>query len=154
MVGPWLNSLWERGGGKLSDIEYLAVKEFDGKISTAEGTVTATGDIATITAGSGDMYLAKAKVSARSEATGVAAGTVIVELKVNGTIKATWSCDLGMTTSGDGTGTSSYEFAIAGLKVTTGQIIKLEAVTVDTNIEINGELICVEEATGASPVAT
>ena len=50
MVFPWIP--FGKGGKRLSDIEYLSIKEFDGKLTTAEGTVSATGDVASITAGS------------------------------------------------------------------------------------------------------
>ncbi len=137
----------------LSDIEFLAKKEFDGKLRTAKGTLSATGDLATITANSGkDMYLAKAKVSARIEDT-AKNRTVIVELKVNGVIKATWACDLSaqFTTIG-ATSSIGYEFVMSGIKVAATQIIKLEVVTLDASVEVNGELVVFEETTGESPV--
>ena len=76
----------------LSDIEFLAKKEFDGKLRTAEGNVTAAGDIATLTANSGkDMYLATAKVIFISEDTSSAAaiGDEVV-LEVN--LEITCAC--------------------------------------------------------------
>ncbi len=65
MVGPWIHALWKRGR-RLSDIEYLSIKEFDGKTRQVDGTATATGTLATITAGASpnkDMYLSGAKIS-------------------------------------------------------------------------------------------
>ena len=151
MVGPWLNSLWERKKS-LSDIEYLSIKDFGSKLTVTEGTLSATGDLTSVTAGAGkDMYLAKAKVSVRSEGPNVSA-TVIVELKINGVIKETFSAWMADNTVSDSGGTSStnYEFAFAG-KVAATQIIKLEAVTIGSGVEVNGVLVTFEEDTGVSP---
>jgi len=153
---PWLVFL-KRSGKRLSDIEYLAIKEFDGKLTTGEGTLSAAGDLVKITAAGGkDMYLGKAKVSARIEAaTNVV--TAIIELQAGAdgseTTKATWSCELiSATASGHGgSSVASYEFVVSGIKVTTGQVIQLVATTVDGSIEVNGELVVFEEDTGASP---
>ena len=140
------------GAATLSDIMFLAKKEFDGKLKTDEGTISATGDIASITASSGkDLYLAKAKVSIRLESGGTAGGA-IVELKVNGVIKATWAGELLISSGEAAHHNSVYEFVVSGLKVTATQIIKIEAVTVDADIEVNGELICFEEDTGVNPL--
>jgi len=99
------------------------------------------------------MYLAKAKVSIRLEgATNTT--VVIVELKANAVIKATWSGSLQRETTatfiGD-TGSIGYEFVMSGIKVAATQIIKLEAVTVGASVEVNGELVVFEETTGADP---
>lgn len=132
----------------LSDIEFLAKKEFDGKLVTDEGTRTTTGDIATLTANTGkDMYLAKAKFSIETTNTGIQ--RAIVELKVNAVIKATASVIL---QAGAGTTVESYEFITSGLKVIATQIIKIEAITLQTGLTINGELVCFEETTGETPV--
>ena len=138
----------------LSDIEFLAKKEFDGKLRTAEGTLTATGDLATITANSGkDMYLAKTKVSVRQTTSDRNSRTVIVELKVNAVIKSTWSCDLNaQSTTIGATSSIGYEFVLSGVKVAATQIIKLEVITIDADMEVNGELVVFEETTGETPV--
>ena len=151
---PWSLFLKERRK-RLSDIEYLAIKEFDGKLTTGEGTLTVTGDLVTITAAVGkDMYLAKAKVSVRLETiSGVTSNKqVIIELKANGVIKGTWAAVL-HTDIDDvgGDSNATYEFAIAGIKVAATEIIKLEVVTLGTLIEANGELVVFEEDTGATP---
>lgn len=135
-------------GGIVSDIMFLAKKEFDSKLKTDEGTLSATGDLCTITASSGkDLYLGKAKVSIRMESNTALAGAII-ELKANGVIMATWAAEIEL----DGDSSNSYEFVISGIKVAATQIIKLEAVTVDADVEVNGELVCFEETTGATPV--
>ena len=136
----------------LSDIEFLAKKEFDGKLKTNEGTLSVTGDLATLTASAGkDLYLAKAKVSVRLEANAVTEFS-IVELKVNGVIKATWGVSLyGINIASAGSSSQNHEFVVSGLKVAATQVIKLEAVLVGPNTEVNGELVCFEEPTGGDP---
>jgi len=155
MVFPWISFLQERKK-RLSDIEYLAIKEFDGKLRTTEGTLSVTGDLATLTANSGkDMYLAKAKVNCRLENTNAGSEIAVIELKagVSGSevVKATWACQLNAGTGGEGTSETSYEFVVSGIKVAASQIIKLEVITLDTLIEANGELVVFEETTGESP---
>jgi len=142
------------GGGAaiLSDIMFLAKKEFDAKtLAPNESTRTTTGDLATLTAGGGkDMYLASAKVNAII--TGTGNGTVTVELKVNGVIVETYSADLNHGTAPDsGNSTDSYSFNVIGVKVAATQIIKLE-VTAISDVTINGVIQCWEETTGVTPV--
>ena len=159
MVFPWIHfpTILPKGGAAtLSDIMFLAVKEYNGggtsKLFTDEGTLSATGDLASITASSGkDLYLAKAKVSARHETGATGTATGIVELKANGTIVATWAARLHIPTGTSANSVAEYEFAVSGIKVAATEIIKLEAVTVDANLEVNGELVCWEETTGADP---
>ena len=141
---------------QVSDIEYLATIESgngagNSTLKTDEGTLSATGDLASITASaSKDLYLAKAIVSVRAESITTAA-TVIVVLKVNGVIKETYSAEI-IIASGEGATTSAnYHFGCVGLKVDAAQIIKLEAVTVGTNLEVNGYLQCIEIDDGISP---
>ena len=46
----------------------------------------------------------------------------------------------------------AYVFALSGLKVTTGQIIKLQLVSGGTNTTVTGSILCWEETTAATPV--
>ena len=148
MVGPWLNSLW-KSGKTLSDIEFLSIKEFDGKIVSNEGHLSATGDLATLTAsGSKDMYLAKAKVSFVHDGVGTSGATV--ELSINGVVKETTQFD-GAVIAGSTPQPVNYDFINMGRKVATTQIIKLEVTAIGTGDEIEGTVLCFEEATGASP---
>ena len=144
-------------GGIISDIMFLAKKEFDGKLKTAEGTLSVAGDLATLTASSGkDMYLAKAYVSATTENADTAAEvSVTIELKVNGVIKGTWRAqitDRKLTNESRASSSVNYQFAMTGIKVAATQIIKLEVIQVGALIEANGELVCFEETTGETPV--
>ena len=66
------------------DLAFIAKKEFEGKVRTDEGTLTAAGDLCTLTANTGkDMYLARAKLSFRT-----AGGdfTMQADLKLNGVV--------------------------------------------------------------------
>ena len=152
MVFPWISFLKERKK-RLSDIEFLSIKEFDGKIRSDEGFLSATGDLATLTATSGkDMYLARAKVIffINSESASVAAGDEVV-LKLNGVIKETSRSTTAGTGGGGGNGTVIYEFKNIGQKVLATQIIKLEVITLDTQSDVEGFIECFEETTGESP---
>ena len=153
MVGPWIHALWKRGK-KLSDIEYLSIKEFDSKLRTNEGSVVSTtGDLATLTATAGkDMYLAKAKISAEFIPAGATNDTLIVELKVNGVITETYRGQATHSGSGAALHSDSYEFVNIGQKVLATEIIKLEVITnQNNNWRIEGTIVCFEEDTGASP---
>jgi len=148
MVFPWIPFLFGRRK-RLSDIEFLSIKEFDGKAVTSEVTrLTAdgAGDLATLTASSGkDMYLAKAKINVITN--NATALQTVIELKVNGVIKETFDSLL-LTTANT---TINYEFAITGLKVAATQIIKLELISLGANTQVNSVLECFEETTGESP---
>jgi len=146
MVGPWIHALWKRGK-RLSDIEYLAIKEFDGKlVDNHSADQTAIGDGATLTASSGkDMYLSRAWANVTYDA-GVGNAAVTVVLKVNGTIVESWNVLQS---------TSSLQYAVQhefliGRKVAATQIIKLE-VTSENLSSIDTYIQCFEETTGESP---
>jgi len=160
MVFPWIPFLKERKK-RLSDIEFLAIKEFDGKLKTNtnikdDGT---TGDLATLTAAAGkDMYLAKAKVIGRIDALNTVAPKVIeVVLKANAVIKdrcyfnATAGSSGGGGASKGGNGELQYEFQVQGIKVAATQIIKLEVIASDAIVDLTGTLVCFEETTGDPP---
>jgi len=143
----------------VSDIEYLATIE-SGKgpgnsvLKTDEGSVTATGDIASITASaSTDLYVARAKCSARLETDSASQKVGQVELKVNGVIKETFSFSLSGSNVGNsgGSTTTNYEFECVGLKVDATQIIKLEFVTDPTGVTVDAFLECIEIDDGVSP---
>lgn len=146
----WLTILQK--AGRLSDIEFLAIKEFGNKLRSAEGNVTAAGDIAFLTANSGkDMYLASAKVTFSSNIanTGLA-NESIVELKINGTIIETVRHSTVMSAN-TGINVFEYEFKNIGQKVAATQIIKIEATVLDSDIQCEGFIECFEENTGTTP---
>ena len=154
MVFPWIPFLKQKAGGKLSDIEFLSIKEFDGKLVQNDGSKTTTGDLATLTASSGkDMYVAKAKIVATlSSNPGAGYYNTTVALKINGVTEETVVLSFARTsTSGDGqSNTLSYEFVNIGRKVAATEIIKLEVTTINS-LSVNGVLLCFEETTGETP---
>ncbi len=149
MVFPWIPFLKQKAGGKLSDIEFLAIKEFDSKLRYAEGHIAAAGDLATLTANTGkDMYLATAKCTIYTNPTsGFSAGDQVV-IKANGTIIETTNYS---QLSAVGNAVFTYEFKNIGHKVLAGQIIKMEVITLDTDTEVDGYIECFEETTGETP---
>ena len=138
--------------GKLSDIEFLAIKEFGGKIVKNEGTASAAGDLATLTANSGkDMYIARAKCVFHQQANISSLQTAEVVLKINGTVVETaTSAKSGQTTS-QGETDIYYEFKNIGHKVAATEIIKLEVISTGAGIDEEGFIECFEVATGDSP---
>jgi len=147
MVGPWIAFLRKRAGGRLSDIEFLAIKAFGGKLVKNEGFLSATGDLATLTASSGkDMYLARAKVTFYSRVSNPSSVGDKIELKVNGTVVETTGYSM-LTNAIE----TSYEFKNIGHKVAATQIIKLEVTVLATDTDVEGFIECFEETTGETP---
>ncbi len=141
------------GKKKLSDIEYLAIKEFGGKLRQNDGLVNGTtGDVCTLTANTGkDMYLAWAQANIRLDtlASNPSAFLTIV-LKINGVIFDTWEPLLAADSGGITANSKVYKFPF-GFKVAAGQIIKIEITTADADAEIAASIVCFEEDTGVSP---
>ena len=137
--------------GRLSDIEFLSKKEFDGKLRTTEAFSTATGDLVTLTANSGkDMYLARAKVTLYLSSGGTSSSDKI-ELSANGTVIETITTSLRNDSTNGAATYHTYEFKNIGLKVAATQIIKVEIIALDSETEVEGFLSCFEETTGEDP---
>ena len=142
VTNQWEFVILATGGGPLGDIAYLQGKEFAGDLLTDEGTRNAVGTLAAVTAPTEkDLYLAKAKISARA-----GSGATKIELQANGVTIATW----------EGTVTSTvnpfYEFILSGVKVTTGQVLRLEVTEIGSaSTNISGEITCVQVDTGVDP---
>jgi len=140
-------------GKKLSDIEFLSIKESQGKLRQSDGGLSATGTLCTLTAGAApnkDMYLAGAKINVR-KSSGNSEGDIGVTLVVNGVTIETFSIRLGTGTFLNETN-ADYEFVSKGFMVETGEIIKLEAtLTASIGLSVQGQLVCFEEDTGVSP---
>jgi len=144
----------EVGDTDMGDIEYLAIKEFGGKLRSDEGTLSVTGDLATLTANTGkDMYLASAKcifylnndssaISLQNEVQ-LSINTVIIERAITSyTVQ---------TIAGGAVLTIEYEFKNIGRKVAAGEIIKLAVTTLDVDTDVTGFIECFEEDTGETP---
>ncbi len=140
---------------KVSDIEFLAVKESQGKLRTNTNTRTTTGDGATLTAGASpdkDMYLARAVVTINTP-NSTFNGSCTAELFVNGVVvDQTHYVVAGQISGGSGGIVTSfvYEF-IRGLKVTTGQIIKIVITEDVVSIQAESTLVVFEEDPGVDP---
>jgi len=149
---PWLVTLW-KSGRRLSDIEYLAIKDFDGKlVENTDTNRSTTGDGATLTASSGkDMYLAYAKVVCKNAGNIDNSATVV--LKVNTVIKDTFDWFSHVATNASGETMDEHIFPV-GFKVAATEVIKLEVTVISaTSVDITTTIQCIEETTGASPAA-
>lgn len=160
MVFPFITFTGVKGGKrKLSDIEFMSIKEFGGKLRYVQGQVTTTTTLCTITANTGkDMYLAKAHVTLAMSSTGATASNVQAKLYLNGTLVEQTRASFTTYNSrydgaGGGNSALEYDFKNVGRKVSAGQIIKIEA-TCPTNTVVSGTLVCFEETTGSSPKIT
>jgi len=154
MVGPWLHYLeiLAARGRELSDIEFLSIKESEGKVRSDEGTLVASGDLAILTANAGkDMYLGTAKCTFQGSA-GTGIESAQLELLING-VPIEKVSFLSEAAGGDSAVmlTFNYEFKNIGRKVTTGQIIKIEITSVSGTVSLRGFIECFEEDTGVSP---
>ena len=156
MIGPWIHALWKRGR-KLSDIEYLSIKEFDGKLVTNTGQQAdgATGNTATLTASSGkDLYLAKASVTLRADAAQAGVPLFEVTLVANGVIVDRCEATYQANSSNGPPFTPvnlKYDFTVQGIKVAATQTIVIDVVTSDASVDISGTLVGFEEITGDNP---
>jgi len=152
MVFPWVSFLQERKK-RLSDIEYLAIKEFDGKLVTNTGQQAdgGTGNAATLTASSGkDLYLAKAQVTVRVDAdTLLIVGEIT--LVANAVIKDRWEFSFAGDVGNPGQLTQTHDFAVKGIKVAATQTIVIDVVSSNVDFDITGTLVGIEETTGESP---
>ena len=156
----WSTDLWIHGcfsveghGGvvTLSDILFMAVKEFGGKKVQADGTQTTTGDLCSLTTGAGkDLYLAKAKINGYTNNTTSNVPFQVV-LKVNDNIFETFDGNLAGDSSSEGDFNFDYEFGSLSNKITAGQIIKLEVISIGTNITVNGKFEGWQEDPGTYP---
>lgn len=138
----------------MSDIEFLTIKEFDGKLKSDEGFGNAVGELAAITAGGGkDLYLATAKCSVRLASNVNIAVICRIELRVNGTpIETAHFTMEGVSGLGHVVLTQSYEFVNIGHKVVSGNTISVHIAEVTSNLmQFEGEVSGFEENTGASP---
>jgi len=141
--------------GSSSTMGFLMKKEFLGELVEDDGTLSAAGDLATLTASAGkDMYLASAKINVYIENDNTGENSVIVTLNINGTVKETFEVMTGAVIAATSpSGQTDYEFNLKGVKVAATEIIKLEVTAIDADVAVNGQLTCVEVDTGADPTA-
>jgi hypothetical protein len=135
-------------GGGVGDIGYLALKQFENKLRTVEGTLGGAGILATITANpSKDMYLAGASLTWIKNI-GSGTSNVQVELRVNGIVEETY---VARATAANPGGFHPYHFNMRGLMVAAGQVIELVVTLLGTSSQIEGNIEVWEEDTGESP---
>ena len=68
-------------------MNFLSIKEFDGKLRTNEGVLAATGTLVTLTASLGkDLYFSGAKVSYKPHQGTVGQENASIELQLNGVV--------------------------------------------------------------------
>jgi len=136
---------------EMSDLQFLTIKEFEGKVRSDDGFLSANGDLATLTANTGkDMYLARAQCSflINNGSTSFAEDQIVV-LKIDGVVIETARVTLGST--GLLPNNPIYEFKNIGRKVLAGEIIKLEVTNSSGQVDNQGFIECFEEDTGTSP---
>jgi len=139
-----------------SDVAFLMRKEFESAIVSDEGFLSATGDLASLTASVGkDMYLASAKVTYFINTFIAGSQGNQIVLKLNDVIIETSKFSaLGGSGSGvGGTSTLVYEFKNIGQKVIAGEVIKLEVITLASTCDVEGFIECVEVDTGEDPTS-
>ncbi len=130
----------------MSDIQYLAIKEFEGKVRTDENTINnVTGVTATLTANVGkDMYLAKASITLSSNSAN-SDNDVTGALRVNGVDIEPFKLTIVPENQ-----SKTFKFSTVGLMVPAGQVIDINIALIEF-VQINAFLECWEEDTGESP---
>lgn len=138
------------------DMKYILQAALDGRLESAEGFKSATGDLCTLTVASGkDLYLSAAKVTFFVNATGATSsiGDEVV-LKINGSIVETVKFSSLQSSVDGGVGSFSYEFRNIGHKVAYSvgtETIKLEVIALDTQTDVEGFVQAIEVPTGENP---
>jgi hypothetical protein len=127
---------------------------FDGRLKHDEGFLSATGDLCTLTAAaSKDLYLSAAKVVFFVNVTNGSEIAQEVVLKVNGTIVETSKATITQGATNDsGSSNMVYEFKNLWHKVDATQILKLEVITLDADVDVEGFIQAVEVPDTENPV--
>ena len=127
----------------MSDIEYLAIKEFENKtrIATADNVTPAAStetDVLTLTATTGrDMYFAHADITVRSTSAGTA--IVTVRFYLNGIVVSKRSYRL--SSEGSTPLNIAPFLSMRGKKVASGQIMKITVEVANETSAVDGALI-------------
>lgn len=142
-------------GATLSDIEYLAIKEFNGKRVDVNDTTTVTAtntetDIITTTAAVGkDLYNGSVSGTVIS-AGGQSLTAFLLKLYLNGTVVET--LEFGTLPINEAV---PFEFKTIGSSVATGQIIKVTFTligdTASRQATCESKMVLWQEDTGVSP---
>ena len=151
-------------GDEMSDIQYLAIKEFKTKRVDVDGTLSLNNnsvetDLATQTASAGkDMYLGEASISGRvTNEAGGNIGTVTYRLFANAVEidKFVIEDPRKDSSSGQRYGNWEHTFLTKSVKVIATQVIKItaqnQAAGINRTTIQQGKLLLWEENTGATP---
>jgi len=139
-----------------SDVAFLMRKEFESALVSDEGFLSAAGDLASLTASVGkDMYLASAKITFFTNLIGGNISGCQVVLKINDVIIETtnFSSIIGSGSGIGGDPMKVYEFKNIGRSVEAGEIIKIEVISLNANVDVEGFIECVEVDTGEDPTS-
>lgn len=109
---PWITFLKERRK-RLSDVEFMSIKQFEGKILKGEGSLGATGTLTSVTPASGKtFYLAEAKAEFDSVTIATATQRARVELQNNAIIVDELYSSVRVSGSNFGAGTPNQSKSI------------------------------------------
>lgn len=151
---PWVTFLKESEDEDFELSKFILQAEFDGRLKSSEGFLSATGDLVILTAAAGkDLYLVSAIAVFFNESANSTSFGDRVESKANGVIKETGMYSFGQASSGFGGVTSMvYEFKNLFHKVAPTKILKLEVINIAVNTGIEGFIEAIEVPTGENPV--
>jgi len=138
-------------GGEDDDLVNVILQaSFDGRLKSAEGFLSTIGDLATLTASTGkDLYLVNAKITYFNKATSISLSGNEVVLKINAVVNET--TNYSNAGGSGGQGTQDYEFKNIGQKITAGQIMKIEVISLTTQVDVEGVIEAVEVPAGKNP---
>jgi len=130
------------------DLAFLQQKEQEGKLKSARGTLSTTGTLCSITAGTNrDLYLSSAKVIFYLNVLNTLSSVADkVELQLNGVTIETATHS---TITASGVATFEYEFKNISRKVLAGEDIRLQVTVLDTDIDVEGFIQGWEESSGS-----
>ncbi len=135
------------------DKAFVEQKEREGKLKSDTGLLTTTGDLATLTAGAGkDMFVSEVTCAvSRAVFTSLLTRNAQVDLKVNGVVVESYIYQDFISSGESKSNSGTFEFKWRG-KVSTGQIIKLEVITLETDLQATGMIQCYEESSGSQTI--
>jgi len=122
---------------RISDLEFLSTKEFEGALFTDEGTTTSGGNFVSLRAGGAGLFLAGASISATSDGSGTQ--LIVVQLQVDGVPYETYRSQV--PASANNTRDSTYHFEIKGIFIQSGKRVTLNVLTIGGNVTAKGSLI-------------
>ena len=147
---PVIDSRGTRPVVQSGDKAFVEQKEREGKLKSDTGILTTTGDLATLTAGAGkDMFISEVTCAVtRGVFTSLLTRNAQIDLKVNGVVVESYIYQDFISSGESKSNSGTFEFKWRG-KVSAGQIIKLEVITLETDLQATGMVQCYEESSGS-----